>query len=48
MAHSKPISENLTEKLTIFDNFIQNAGLHEKSYQRDGVEWILKNETSPL
>ncbi len=46
MARSKPISENLTEKLSNFDRFIQNAGLHEKSYQRDGVEWILKNETS--
>jgi SNF2 family DNA or RNA helicase len=37
--------KKLTQKLVAFDSFIENAGLDPKSYQREGVEWILGNET---
>lgn len=37
--------KKLTQKILAFDKFIKNAGLDSKPYQREGVEWILDNET---
>lgn len=35
---------NLTSRIGLFRKYLEDAGLDDKSYQVDGVEWCLRNE----
>ena len=34
--------------MEIFDKYIEKSGMDKKSYQRDGVQWLVENETRDL
>ena len=46
MADENSSNSKVTEYLKNFDSYIENAKLHKKDYQREGVSWMLERELS--